>query len=82
MTLWYIGDILFVLVILPVVALILHRLLRPALQIKAYADSIAEDGALFAPHINAAVGELAKTQALIAAARPEIERYGRALERL
>lgn len=82
MILWWIGVIVFLFVIIPVVILLLHRLLRPALQISAYADSITSDVSLFAPHINAAVQELATTQALVAAARPEIERYARALERM
>ncbi len=82
MTLWWIGVIVFVLVILPVVALILHRLLRPALQIKSYADDITPRVALFGPHIGGAVSELATTQRLVAQVRPELERYSRALERL
>lgn len=82
MILWWIGVIVFLLVIVPVVVLLLQRLLRPALQISAYADSIEADVSKFGPHIAATVGELAQTQGLVAAARPEIERYGRALERL
>lgn len=82
MILWWIGVIVFGLVIVPVVVLILQRLLRPALQIRAYADSIDADVALFPGHIAAAVNELAQTQGLVATARPEIERYARALERL
>lgn len=82
MTLWWIGVIVFVVVILPVVALILHRLLRPALQIKSYADDITPKVGLFGPHIAGAVSELATTQRLVARVRPELERYGRALERL
>ncbi|MGI8864552.1 MAG: hypothetical protein ACR2JH_09180 [Solirubrobacteraceae bacterium] len=82
MTLWWIGNVLFVVVIIPVVALILHRLLRPARQIKAYADDIAENGALFAPHLSVAVSELATTKALAADLRPELERYSQALDRL
>jgi hypothetical protein len=82
MTLWWIGVIVFVLVILPVVALILERLLRPALEIKAYADDIDPNVATFAPYIRDAVSELATTQRLTAQLRPELERYCRALERI
>ncbi len=82
MTLWWIGVIVFVVVILPVVALILQRLLRPALQIKALADDIAPKVGLFAPHIHDAVSELVTTQRLVAQVRPELERYSRVLERL
>ncbi len=82
MTLWWIGAAVLLVVIVPVVALVLHRLLRPALEIKAYADDIAAHGGLFAPHIAGAVEELATTQRLTAQVRPELERYSRALERL
>lgn len=82
MTLWWIGNIVFVAVIIPVVALLLHRLLRPVLQIKEYADDIAQNGGLFAPHLADAVNELVTTQTLVAAVRPELERYCQALERL
>ncbi len=82
MTLWWIGVIVFVAVILPVVAIILQRLLRPALQIKALADDIAPNVVLFAPHIHDSVSELASTQQLAARLRPELERYSRAVERL
>ncbi|MDQ6605255.1 MAG: hypothetical protein M3Z06_01750 [Actinomycetota bacterium] len=82
MTIWWIGVIVFVAVVLPVVVLVLQRLLRPALQIKALADDIAPKVGLFAPHIADAVSELATTQRLVAQVRPELERYGRTLERL
>lgn len=82
MILWWIGNLVFVVVIIPVVALILHRLLRPAIQIGEYADDIVQNVALFPPHIAEAVGELATTQRLVAQVRPELERYSRALERL
>ena len=81
MILWWVGAVLL-LVVVGVVALVLDNLLRPAIEIQKYATDIAETVVLFPPHINAAVKELAKTQQLAAAARPEIERYGRAVERL
>jgi hypothetical protein len=82
MILWWIGVIVFALVIVPVVILILQRLLRPALQISGYADSIEADVRLFPGHIDAIVAELAQTQQLAQVARPEIERYARAVSRL
>lgn len=82
MILWWIGNVVFVVVIIPAVVLILHRLLRPVLQIQGFAHEIAERGALFGPHIAEAVEELATTQRLVSEVRPELERYGRALERL
>jgi hypothetical protein len=81
MTAWWAAVIAFIVVILPVVVLVLHVLLRPARQIKAYADDVAEQGALFGPYVGAAVEELAQTRALITELRPQIERYAQALKR-
>lgn len=82
MTLWWIGAALLVAVVVPLVTIILIRLLRPALQIKAYADDIAGSVVQFPPHIEAAVQELSATRELVAQARPELERYAGAVERL
>lgn len=82
MTLWWIGGALLVGVVVPVVAVVLHRLLRPALQIKAYADDVAASVVQFPGHIELAVAELASAQQLVAQARPELERYIAAVERL
>ena len=82
MSAWWAAVIVFIVVILPVVALVLHTLLRPALQIKAYADDVAEQGGRFGNYVGAAVEELAQTHALVSELRPQIERYAQALERL
>jgi len=79
MTLWWIGNIIFLAVIIPVVVVILGQVLTPAKEIGLYADDIAEHGALFGPHLDA-LQELGTTRQLVHAIVPEIERYVRALD--
>lgn len=81
MTLMWIGDIIFVLVIIPVVLVILSRVLEPATQIKAYADEIAKRGALFGPHLDA-LQDLGRTRDLVRQVNGELERYARALDQI
>lgn len=82
MALWWAGAIVLLVVVVPAVAVILHLLLRPALQIRAYADDVAENAALFGPHLGAAMNELTGTGRLVAELRVDLERYSETLERL
>lgn len=79
--LMWIGDGLLVLVVLPVVVVILGSVLAPARAIKAYADEIAQRGALFGPHLDA-LQELGRTRDLVKQAKVEIERYVGALDQV
>ncbi len=81
MTLLWIGNLLFLFVVIPVVVIILRRVLTPATEIKAYADDITEHGAQFAPHLEA-LYELDTTRQLVRQINADLERYARALERL
>ncbi len=81
MTAWWIGNILFVAVIVPVVVVLLTRVLRPALEIKRHADAIAENGASLAPHLDG-LEELTRTPGLLREVSVELERYGQALDEL
>ena len=82
MTLWWIASAALLLVVVPVLALILNRLLRPALAIKAYADDITISVSTFPGSIDRTVGELVTTQKLAAAARIEVQQYAQTLERM
>ncbi len=44
MVLWWIGNLVFLFVIIPVVVLLLHGLLKPVIEIGRYADDILEHG--------------------------------------
>ncbi len=79
MTLWWIGNIVLIVVIIPVVVVILNKVLEPANHIRLYADDIMEHGAQFGPHLEA-LGDLSKTRDLDRRVRGDLERYARALE--
>ena len=82
MTLWWIGNIILIAVVIPVVVAILVQVLAPIFQIRQYAEDILEHGAQFPGHLDDIAGELVKTQQLVQAAAPEIVRYSRAVDNL
>jgi len=79
--LWWIGNILFLFVVIPVVIVILGTVLAPAKEIGIYADDICEHGAKFGPHLDA-LQELGTTRELVGKITPEIQRYVRALDQI
>jgi hypothetical protein len=79
--LWWIGNIIFVAVIIPVVILILIQVLTPIREIRSYADDIAEHGGLFGPHLEA-TAELAKTRDLVKEVNAGVVAYCQALDRI
>lgn len=79
--LWWIGNIIFVAVIIPVVVVILIQVLTPIREIRAYADDIAEHGGLFGPHLDA-TAELAKTRDLVKEVNAGVVAYIQALDRI
>ncbi len=79
MILWWIGNILFVVVIIPLVIWILNRVLEPAAQIEYYADDILDSGSQFPVHLQA-LRELGRTRELARQVNVELERYSRALD--
>ncbi|MGI8904134.1 MAG: hypothetical protein ACR2IP_10890 [Solirubrobacteraceae bacterium] len=81
MFLWWLGNAVFLLVIVPVVVALLAGVVRPALQIKQVADQLAETGPLLVRHLDT-VGELATTQNLVHETTAGLARYGAALDRV
>ena len=79
MILWWIGNILFVVVIIPLVIWILNRVLEPAAQIEYYADDILDSGSQFPVHLQA-LRELGRTRELARQVNVQLERYSRALD--
>ena len=79
MILWWIGNILFVVAIIPLVIWILNRVLEPAAQIEYYADDILDSGGQFPVHLQA-LRELGRTRELARQINTELERYSRALD--
>jgi hypothetical protein len=79
--LWWIGNIIFLLVVIPVVLLFLNRVLRPTMEINAYANDILDHGVKLTGALDA-VPKLAQTRQLTATARQNAERYIGALGRV
>jgi hypothetical protein len=79
--LWWIGNIVFVGVIIPVVILILIQVLTPIREIRAYADDIAQHGGLFGPHLEA-TAELARTRDLVKEVNAGVVQYIQAIDRI
>ena len=79
MILWWIGNILFAGVIIPLVIWILNRVLEPAQQIEYYADDILDSGSQFPGHLEA-LRELGRTRDLSRQVSSDLTRYGRALD--
>ena len=81
MTLWWIGNAVFLFVVVPVVVLILQSVLEPAKQIEHYAHDIKEHGGQFGPHL-ASLGGLNRTRDLVRRVGADIDRYARALDNI
>lgn len=79
--LWWIANLVFLLVIVPVVVAILVNLLQPIREIRAYADDIAEHGGLFGPHLEA-TAELAKTRDLVKQVNQGVVAYIAAIDKI
>ncbi len=81
MALWWIGNIVFLFVIIPLVILLLNRVLAPAVEIKKYADDIVEHGSGLVQQLDS-VEELLRTRELVRQAGAGVQQYGTALSRL
>ncbi len=79
--LWWIGNILFLFVVIPVVLLFLNRVLRPTMEINAYANDILEHGVALTGALDS-VPKLLRTREVASQVRQNGERYISALERV
>jgi hypothetical protein len=79
--LWWLGNIVLILVVAPVCLLFLNRVLRPAKEIYTYADDILDHGVKLTGTLDS-VPKLYQTRDLTAAARQSASRYGAALQRI
>ncbi|MGH9124173.1 MAG: hypothetical protein ACRDZ8_05520 [Acidimicrobiales bacterium] len=77
----WVGDAALILVVIPFVLFMLNKVLRPATEIKKYADDILQHGVGLTGTLDA-VPKLAETVQLTSAARGLVGRYGAALEKL
>ncbi len=81
MILMWIGNVILLFVVIPVVVIILRRVITPASEIKTYADDITEHVPQFAPHLEA-LSDLATTRQLVREVNTGLERYVRALDQI
>ena len=79
--LWWIANIVFLVVIVPVVVLILIQVLTPIREIRVYADDIAEHGGLFGPHLDA-TAQLAHTRQRVKDVNAGLVAYIQALDKI
>ena len=81
MVLWWLGNIVLILVVAPVCLLFLNRVLRPAKEIYTYADDILDHGVKLTGTLDS-VPKLYTTRDLTGAARQSAGRYGAALQKI
>lgn len=81
MALWWIGNIVALVVIIPVVVVLLGRVLTPVQRIREQADGLAKlSGSLL--FLLEAVKELPRTQQLVNETGAGVGRYGAALDEI
>lgn len=81
MILWWLGNAVFLLVIIPVVILLLNKVMRPVVEIGRYADDVLEHGVILIASLDA-TDELLKTRELVKKVGAGVGRYGAALDRI
>lgn len=81
MVLWWIGNVVFLLVVIPVVVLLLHRLREPVIEIRRYADDALDHGVRAIAHLDA-VDDLAVTRDRVKVLRQQVTAYGRTVARI
>ena len=81
MALWWIGNMVLLFVVVPVVLLLLNRLLRQIMEINAYANDILEHGVGITAALDA-VPKLVRTRELAGTAHSAAGHYVGALQRV
>lgn len=78
---WWIGNAVFLLVVIPLVVLLLYNLRRPVIEIRDYIDDVLEHGVLAISALDA-VEDLLETRDRIKDVKAGVVRYGDALDDL
>lgn len=81
MTLWWIGNIVLLAVVIPVVILILRSVIKPAASIKSHSDELIVVGSSIVTNLDA-VYDLLETQRLVGLTGAGLGRYGAALDEI
>lgn len=75
MVLWWIGNAIFLLVVIPLVVFLLHRLRRPVIEIRQYADDTLEHGVQAIAALDA-VDDLVETRDRVKLLKQQVTAYG------
>lgn len=81
MVLWWLGNLIFLFVVIPAVVFLLSKLWNVVREIKEYADDALEHGVLLIAGVDD-VEQLLETREHARALNENIQRYGRALDAL
>jgi hypothetical protein len=79
--LFWIGNIVFIGIIIPVVVHLLNGLMRPAVEIKKYADDVLENGVMLTGELDV-VPQLLTTRDLIKQVGAGANRYAAAIQQV
>lgn len=81
MVLWWIANAVLLLVVIPVVVALLHRLRRPVLEIRAYAEDALEHGVLAIAALDP-IDDLEETRDRVGVLKDQVAGYGATVARL
>lgn len=81
MALWWVGNAILILVVIPVVVLIANRVVAPAVEIKKYADDILANGVLVTGNLDP-IPALIETRRMVGETLAGVARYGGALDEI
>lgn len=81
MALWWLGNAIFVLVIIPVVIVLLNNLIEPIIEIRRYGDDVLEHGVLLIAAMDN-IDALEETRANAAEVKDGVRAYTAALSQL
>ncbi|MBP2325113.1 hypothetical protein JOF56_005498 [Kibdelosporangium banguiense] len=82
MTLWWIGAIALIVIVLPVVLVLINRILAALERIRSAADSILADGAALDAALEPVPGLLAETDKTIKEVQVGAVRYAGSVQKL
>lgn len=79
MALWWIGNLIFLAVVIPVVVYLLNQLMEVIVEIGRYADDVLEHGVLLIANMDA-IDQLEETGQLAAQTSQGVQAYADALK--
>lgn len=81
MILWWIGDLVLFVVVVPVVVILLRRMITPAREINKTVDALAKAGPVLVSDLSG-IPLLLRTQQLVHETTAGLARYGAALDEI